>query len=202
MGSTILLAFAVLTVIVLVVYLRSVKKNPHGKNEASWPQQNQDGEPALDDVTFIQEMKHIQGDRWWHQYDVLLAASGYGWETMISWAEYMNGADLTDLSEIQVGEMGTDKISLLDQYRTCGGRVDAIPELTMERGSLSIAGISRTLKAPMKIVWFNQTRILRFFTYIDDEPLMNRYIETVIRRTFGTADAMKPAKPLPDHPKQ
>ena len=62
---------------------------------------------------------------------------------------------------------------------------------------LAVGGISRVLKAPVKIVWFNQTRILRFFTPVGDEQLMTRYIETVIRRTFGTKDAMKLAKPVP-----
>lgn len=49
----------------------------------------------------------------------------------------------------------------------------------------------------MKIVWFNQTQVLRFFTIVDDETLIKKYIETVIRRTFGTNDAMKLAKPIP-----
>lgn len=49
----------------------------------------------------------------------------------------------------------------------------------------------------MKIVWFNQTKILRFFTIIDDDTLIKKYAETVVRRTFGTPDAMKLAKPIP-----
>ena len=65
-------------------------------------------------------------------------------------------------------------------------------------GILSVAGIIQTLKVPMKIVWFNQTRILRFFTLIDDELLIKKYVETVIRRTFGTKDAMKLGKPIPN----
>ena len=64
---------------------------------------------------------------------------------------------------------------------------------------LAIGGISRTLMMPVKIVWFNQTRVLRFFTPVDDEILLTKYIETVIRRTFGTKDAMKLAKPVPDN---
>lgn len=61
----------------------------------------------------------------------------------------------------------------------------------------SVYGISRVLKCPVKIVWFNQSRVLRLFTIIDDEVLLTKYIETVIRRTFGTKDAMKLAKPVP-----
>ena len=65
-------------------------------------------------------------------------------------------------------------------------------------GILSIAGISKTLKAPMKIVWINQTNALRFFTLVDNDLLIKKYVETVIRRTFGTENAMKLGKPIPD----
>ena len=65
-------------------------------------------------------------------------------------------------------------------------------------GILSIAGISKTLKAPMKIVWINQTKVLRFFTSVDNDLLIKKYVETVIRRTFGTENAMKLGKPIPD----
>lgn len=68
--------------------------------------------------------------------------------------------------------------------------------LAEEHGILSIAGNSRTLNDSVKIVWYNQTRALRIFTHINDETLITRYVETVIRRTFGTKDAMKLAQPV------
>ena len=63
---------------------------------------------------------------------------------------------------------------------------------------LSVAGMSKALKAPMKIVWINQTQVLRFFTLSDDELMLKKYIETMVRRTFGTEDAMKLGKPIPE----
>ena len=66
--------------------------------------------------------------------------------------------------------------------------------LKEECGMLSIAGHSRTLNDSVKIVWANQTRVLRLFTHINDETLITKYVETIIRRTFGTKDAMKLAK--------
>ena len=73
-----------------------------------------------------------------------------------------------------------------------------MPELKTERGQLAIGGMSRVLGfCPVKIVWFNQTKIFRIFTIPDNDELMLRYAETVIRRTFGTPDAMKKAKPVP-----
>ena len=69
--------------------------------------------------------------------------------------------------------------------------------LKEERGRLSIYGHSRTLNSSVQIVWFNQTRVLRIITQINDEMLITKYVETLIRRTFGTKDAMKLAKPVP-----
>ena len=49
----------------------------------------------------------------------------------------------------------------------------------------------------VKIVWYNQTRVPRLFTHINDETLVTKYVETIIIRTFGTKYAMKFAKPVP-----
>lgn len=50
----------------------------------------------------------------------------------------------------------------------------------------------------MKIVWINQTQVLRFFTFVVDELLIKKYVETMIRRTFGSDNAMKLGKPIPE----
>lgn len=155
------------------------------------------GADMLDDVSYIMEIKHIRGGDW-HQYDVLLAAMMYGWEYMVACAAYMESADLADISTVTVSEaVGMPETELIHDLRRCGGKLKKFDKLSEERGVLAVGGISRVLKAPVKIVWFNQTRILRFFTPVGDEQLMTRYIETVIRRTFGTKDAMKLAKPVP-----
>lgn len=70
------------------------------------------------------------------------------------------------------------------------------PELRLEMGSLSVVGISKTLSAPMKIIWYSQKRFLRFFIIIDDDVLMEKFVETSIRRLFGTHDEMKLAQSL------
>lgn len=150
----------------------------------------------LNDVTFIKQMRHISSGPW-HQYDVLLAARGYGWDAMIDWADYMAAADLEQISQVTAGSMGENDNDLTESFHNNNGKCADMPELKTEMGVLSLAGISKTLRSPMKIVWFNQTRVLRFFTPVDDEALMGKYAETVVRRTFGTAQAMKSGKPLP-----
>lgn len=156
------------------------------------------GEAVLDDVTFIKSISHSMSGVW-HQYDVLLASRGYGWDMMIDWAEYMNTSDLQGVSQVAVSDMmGGLEQELTDRYIAAGRKVASIEELQTERSSLSVAGLSATIGHPVKIVWINQTNTLRVFTTTGDEALVNKYVETVIRRTFGTPDAMKAAKPLPE----
>ena len=151
----------------------------------------------LDDITFIREMKHIAANPW-HQYDVLLEARGYGWDMMKLWADYMAEADLEHISQVTAGPLGAQEKDITASYSSNGGKCKDTPELNVEMGMLSVAGMSKTLKAPMKIVWMNQTRVLRFFTLADDELMVRKYVETMIRRTFGTENAMKLGKPIPE----
>ena len=58
-------------------------------------------EEYIDDVTYIRDIKHIPSVPW-HQYDVLLAAQGYGWDYIIDWANYMATTDLEQISQVTV----------------------------------------------------------------------------------------------------
>ena len=150
----------------------------------------------LDDITFIRDMKHIAAEPW-HQYDVLLDARGFGWDMIRDWADYMAVADLEHISQVTTVSLGTQGRDITESYSNSGGRCKLTPELDTELDMLSIAGMSKVLKAPMKIVWINQTQALRFFTLTDDELLVKKYVETMIRRTFGTENGMKLGKPIP-----
>ncbi|MEE1018212.1 MAG: hypothetical protein UH824_01885 [Acutalibacteraceae bacterium] len=151
----------------------------------------------LNDITFIEDMKHIQAGPW-HQYDVLFAAQGYGWDMMIDWADYMTESDLEHISQVTTGDLGTREKDITESYNKSYRKCAETRELETEMSFLSIAGFSKTLKAPTKIVWMNQTRVLRLFTLVDNDLLIKKYVETVVRRTFGTENAMKLGKPIPN----
>ena len=156
-------------------------------------------ETMLDDTSYIQEMKHLSakiGFVWWQQYDILLAAHPYCWETMVDWADYMETADFDNIDSMTVGAPCENDLELAHVYNQNKVGLKNFKRLKEEMGSLSIAGNSRTLNDSVKIVWFNQTRVLRVFTHINDETLITKYAETVTRRSFGTKDAMKLAKPV------
>ena len=147
----------------------------------------------LDDLSFVKDMKKtINGA--WAQYDILIDARMYGWKTMIDWADYMVRNDLDNIDEITTGSMASTS-NICDEFKEYGSIKD-LPSLKNETGVLSVAGFSKTLgNIPMKIVWFNQTRTLRLFTVTGKEDLIRRYAETMIRRTFGKPEQMKPGRP-------
>ena len=155
----------------------------------------------LDDISYIQEIKHQHGNVGnvvWQQYDILLAAQHYDWWTMVDWAAYMESADINMIESVVVADLaeaiGTELVHMYNQDKVGLKNFEKLKE---EQARLSIYGHSHTLNSSVQIVWFNQTRVLRVITLIDDEVLIKKYVETVIRRTFGTKDAMKLAKPIP-----
>ena len=166
----------------------------------------------LDDVSYIEEIVHLHGKVGiveWQQYDVILATQHYGWETMVDWADYMESADIESIESLTIiqhiltdEEHATnwnpfEEIELAHVYNQNKVGLKNFERLKEDQARLSIYGRSRTLNDAVKIVWFNQTRGLRIFTHINNETLITRYAETLIRRTFGTKDAMKLAKPIP-----
>lgn len=149
----------------------------------------------IDDMSYIAELKHIEGT--WNQYDFLLAARGYGWDYMVDSADYMAKTELEHIGTVSISRiMGANEEELIDEFNAAGCSIKAMKSLSKEAGVLGLGGISESVGSPVKIVWFNQTRIIRIFTPANDEDLLTRFAESMIRRNFGTQDAMKKAKPI------
>ena len=178
----------------ILEYRRKAKAN-------NAPKEEEKEETMLDDVSYIQEMQHLSGKvglLLWQQYDILLAAQKYCWETMVDYIAYLETADFDKIDSLAVADLaGEPSVELIHVYNQTKGGLKNFEQLKEEKGTLSIAGHSRALNDSVKIVWFNQTNVLRVFTLINNETLVTKYVETVIRRTFGTPDAMKLAKPVP-----
>ena len=167
--------------------------------------------PPPADRPYVKQVSHMQMGVW-HQYDVLIDAAPYGWQQMLDWAGYMAAADIYDIEQVLSGD--SQDYDLTAEYKRCGS-LGAMPSLKTERGYLSIAGTSRHLNIPMKMIWFNQTGSLRLFSTVDAGEAIVGYAETAIRRTFSTPDQMKavgayvkaapapaPVKPAPQLPEE
>ena len=158
--------------------------------------QNNDTTNILNCASYIYAVEHIVGP--WHQYDFTLAAQRYGWEYILSSAKYMIGADLCNIGTISVTPLtGSQTKECIGDFNANGEDICLIAELQNEASMLGVGGMSKALGGmPLKIVWINQTNLIRIMTPVDDVEFMIRYMETVIRRSFGTADALKKGNTL------
>lgn len=156
--------------------------------------QNNDTSNYLNDASYIYAVEHIVGP--WHQYDFTLTTRGYGWDYILSSAKYMIEADLCNLGTISVVPLvGSLTKEYIKDYRANGGNLSLIEDLNNEASSLGIGGMSKVLgNMALKIIWLNQTNLIRIMTPVDDDEFMISYVETVIRRSFGTVEALKKGK--------
>lgn len=171
------------------------ESNKEPVNTATVAKENSLPTELINDETYVRDIKTANSGAWF-QYDVLLNARGYGWEMMLDWADYLADADIMNISQAEIGILGGTGVDVLNDIKNNGNKCVGCKNLENERGFLSIAGISKILKAPLKVVWVNQTQVLRFFTIFDDVELIKRYTESAVRRNFGTADEMKLGTPV------
>lgn len=149
----------------------------------------------IDDMSYIAELKHYEGP--WNQYDFLLASQGYGWNYMVDSADYMTKAELEHIGTVSISKiLGAKEEELIDEFNSAKGSIKEMKSLSKEAGALGLGGMSKIIGGPVKIVWLNQTRVIRIFTPVNDEDLLTRYAESIIRRNFGTKDSMKKARPV------
>ena len=141
---------------------------------------------AAEAVSYIEDMKQLafkMGDTVWQQYDILLATRGYGWDDIIEAADYLASADMDYIDSISTSSP-TEELELVHAYRQSKGRLKDLSLLAEEKGSLGLAGHSRKFDRSLKIVWYNQTRVLRIFSMFDDAALIREYVETMMQRAF------------------
>jgi len=180
-------------VYVLIDRIRNARTNAKAVKEA---------DTMLNDTSYIQDMKHLSltvKSVLWQQYDFLLASRPYDWYAIVDHADYMESADFEGIESLTIDSPGNlnSELELVNIYSQDKVGLKNFDKLREEQSALAIAGKSRALNGPVKIVWYNQLNVLRVFTTIDNELLIKKYVETLMRRTFGTKDAMKLAKPIP-----
>ena len=150
-------------------------------------------EGMLDDYTWLEEMKHsVNGS--WHMYDVSFFAGGYDWNYIKDSAEYMIQNDLTKVVEVKIADTADHNIT--EEFLQTGSLLTT-PSMDTERRVISVAGFSKVLDKNMMIIWIANARVMKFITDFDDETLIKKYAETLLRKNFGTENEMKMGKPVP-----
>ncbi len=144
----------------------------------------------LQDVSCIANIRRVSADPL--PIYVVTLSDLYGWEYIKEAVDYMVSADIPKVSRLiaVVDEVEKD---LTASYKKSRKKGRPCPELEQESGSLHLVGRSERLDASIRITWHNQTRVLWITTQIDSIELIERYVETMVRRSFGTPDELKRA---------
>ena len=142
-----------------------------------------------EDKTYIRAASHVACGPW-HQYDVLLNVPIYGWEYILNWAEYMVSSDMKQIDQVTVAGIGTEDKNITPEFDSDKG-IKAMPTVADEYAMFGLAGISNMTRGPIKIVWFNQTKMLRFFVATRNADFILKYTDTMVGRTFGTDKQMR-----------
>lgn len=145
--------FSILTIGISIILCYTVYFFMERKQQAKTTN-TQIAESMLDDTSYIQEIKHQSGTVGvveWQQYDVLLAARPYGWETMVDYVAYLESADFDNIDSITIADMpGEPTTELAHVYNQSKVGLKNFDKLAEERGSLGIAGHSRALNESVK----------------------------------------------------
>lgn len=151
------------------------------------------------DYSYICDVKYKKSTKDYplHQYFITLTGH-YGWEYMLSTADYVLKADFLQLEQLYCGNLGGREIDMTGQYDSSLG-LYAVFDVRDEASWLSIAGASKRIGG-VRIVWYNQTRNMKIETMVPIRDIAVAYAETIVRRTFGTADELKLWPPEPGTP--
>ncbi|MBQ7902487.1 MAG: ribosomal protein L7/L12 [Oscillospiraceae bacterium] len=149
----------------------------------------------MEKESYIVSVNHKTDGRW-HQYDIQLAGR-YGWDYMLARAQFVSAADLNGAESVtKADHPGGSETELIQAVRNAGNSITTCPDLQYEGSNLGVAGNSRNLKCPVKVVWFNQTNLLRIFTFDKEIKNIEAYASCIVNRFFPD-DFNKKAKAKP-----
>ena len=149
----------------------------------------------LEDTSFITGVSVVSTDK--QCLYTLRLTSGYGWDYIRDSVDYLVARDLEEKSiNISVGNF--DAYTDITQSYLKGRKTGkASSEWGIERNCAKIFGKSKSLKSFVSVFFYNQTQVVKLILPIENKIIATAYIETLIRRSFGTPDQLKLAKPIP-----
>lgn len=149
----------------------------------------------LDDTSFITDVSVNQTDKQF-LYTFRLT-SNYGWDYIRDSVDYLFAQDLEKQPiNISVGTFDT-YTDITKSYLKGRKTGKASSDWARERGCAKIFGKSKSLKSFVSVIFYNQTQIVKLLLPLENKKIASAYIETLIRRSFGTPDQLKLAKPIP-----
>lgn len=151
-------------------------------------------EEMLDDTSYICDVKYVRkGNTCIYTFYL---TSKYGWDYIRSSVDYLFATDIErEGFHLSAGNFFDSMTDITKAYLKGIKNQTPAPEWTREGGCAKVFGKSRALKSFVSLVYSNQTRVLNLHFQLESPKIATAYIETLVRRSFGTPDAMKLARP-------
>ncbi|MDO4477578.1 MAG: hypothetical protein Q4B73_00885 [Lachnospiraceae bacterium] len=98
------------------------------------------------------------------------ATWNYGYDFMLDAAQVLIDTDFKDkVQYVDVAaDVGGDRRDLTKSAAACGNDLRKCPAIARENASLAIAGPSDTMACAFKLIFFNQTRVVRLISPMVD----------------------------------
>lgn len=149
----------------------------------------------LDDTSFITDVSVVRNGK--HFLYTFRLTNGYGWDYIRDSVDYLFAQDLEkEPINISVGDFDT-YTDITKSYLKGRKTGKNSSEWERERGCTKIFGQSKSLKSFVSVIFYNQTQIMKLLLPLENKKIATAYIETLIRRSFGTPNQLKLAKPTP-----
>ncbi len=147
---------------------------------------------------YITQIQHSRQEKW-HIYDVQIV-SPMGWEYILTSAQYVMDRDFSRLDGVSRAEsLATAEKACTEEVKSAGGKLSECRMTALEGSLLAVAGMSKSLDTAVKITWVNQTRIIRVFTLVDINDLIEPFINGLMERKLPI-DGKKIVKKLANRP--
>lgn len=149
---------------------------------------------------YITQIQHSRQEKW-HIYGVQIV-SAMGWEYILTSAQYVMDNDFSRLDGVSRAEsLATAEKACTEEVKNAGGKLAECQHTALEGSLLAVAGMSKSLDTPVKISWINQTRIIRVFTLVDINDLIEPFINGLMARKLPI-DGKKIVKKLASKPSE
>lgn len=149
---------------------------------------------------YITQIQHSKQEKW-HIYDVQIV-SAMGWEYILTSAQYVMDRDFSRLDGVSRAEsLATAEKACTDAVKAVGCKLADCDRTALEGSLLAVAGMSKSLGTAIKITWVNQTRIIRVFTLVNINDLIEPFINGLMGRKLPI-DGKKIVKKLANKPSE
>lgn len=149
---------------------------------------------TLDDMSLITNVSFTRNDNLFTYAFHLI--DDIGWNDIRELVDHLASVDLDrEHFTLLIGDNNVYS-NITKEYLMAKKTGKAPIEWTREYSSVKVIGKSKALKSFVEVVFYTNSQLLEASFSLENKRISTAYVETLIRRGFGTPDQLKLAKPF------